>query len=357
MNLAGQAAWVLGATDETSIHTEGLGDREKTDEDVRRWSMEPCVETFASRPKDGSKAPSHALAQPTDDCQRIKRMAGKLIRYGGFDAVEPIEVENGVGSRKNTGGSTGNRVPSPDGRRGHGADEIGGCRPVLTSPPPPRVLGTATVVNFACPDDIEGPEQGGNKMSGARLHEIAVYALRGVLPYIYRSPCKAADEIASVDSGGIGQATGCDFPPLLDGLLFSQSPASLWVEMEFGADSNEGHDPLPVVAVSTLSSACEAFIGKDDEVIAGAVATRLGTGGTAGGDLAGGVIPDFFEQGGVDGHFPGQLSEGCQTVIPDALTPSKEIYVKSPGRMAHQRRLSSRIDSRWPGCFFANLPR
>lgn len=69
--------------------------------------MEPGVEAFAAGVEDGGEVPTLAVAEPADDGEGVVEVLFELLGGGGFDAVEAIEVEDGVGAGKDVDGGAG----------------------------------------------------------------------------------------------------------------------------------------------------------------------------------------------------------------------------------------------------------
>jgi hypothetical protein len=163
--------------------------------------------------------------------------------------------------------------------------------------------GATAMVNFSSPENIGGVKQTGEKMGWIDLNEVTGNTLRRVLPHVGLMPNVAADEFASMGSGGVGETADFDLATLLDGLPFSPLSTLFWIGLKFAADPHESHDSLSVFTFSAIGGAGEAVVGEENEVIAGAVAPRFGARGTACSDFAGWMMPDLFEHRRVEWHF------------------------------------------------------
>lgn len=82
------------------------------------------MEAFAAGVEDGGEVPVLAVAEPADDGEGGVEVLLQFLGGGGFDAVEAIEVEDGVGGGEDVGGGTGVGAGLPDGGGGHGADGL-----------------------------------------------------------------------------------------------------------------------------------------------------------------------------------------------------------------------------------------
>ena len=161
------------------------------------------------------------------------------------------------------------------------------------------------------------------------------------------------DEFSPVMAGRVVETVLPDAPLLRGILLFPPLPSLLRIKADLGTNPHQRHDPLPVVPVSRVGSAGEFLIGEDDQVSALPVATFLGTGGAAGGDLAGGTTPDLLQPGHIEGHdlfFRVDMTFARQRVSAAGLE-------RNSGLMTHQRRVSLRLFSSCFGYLFTSLPK
>lgn len=136
-------------------------------------------------------------------------------------------------------------------------------------------------------------------MTRTGCDEIRVDALGAIIPYVGGFKCEAFHESLAMLAGCGDEVLRRLSLALLIGTLCQPFPPLFGVGLTL--DSCEREDPLPVVRVAGMGDTGEPAIRENDEMVPGPVASRLGASGTPGGDLAGGVVPHFLEQGEVEG--------------------------------------------------------
>jgi hypothetical protein len=139
-------------------------------------------------------------------------------------------------------------------------------------------------------------------MARIGFHKRSVWTLGAVIPSVGRLPPEALHECLAVLAGLACELTGFEFAEVFEIATAQVLPARGRIGLKVGTDAGEGEDPPAVLPIVRIGHAAIGFVWEDHEVIAVAVAPRLGTGRTPGGGLAGGVMPDFFKQGEIERH-------------------------------------------------------